>query len=339
MSQTRTIITLMLSMWFVREVAAEEKPKHIAEPKRQVAAPELGSVRQFDLLDGGKRLLITSWSRADGDLVTRVLTVDPENGKIDRTLAEEKGAWIDPRPPAKVAFLESDGKTVVVPGPERKPLRLNALTGEVIKAESAEFAAHWTLRGDLEKAGVDPAKPQHWFRLSTRAQWLGALAAEKEGESHRLVLFDPKKGDLALLAKIGEINFNVLPFHDGTKAVVMRQENPEKIEWTAVEIWDLVERKKIKRHELAPTFSTIGMKVSRDGRFIVFHEYMVQQLYVFDLGTGKFVAVVGTGCSAFDIAADGSSITALAGQWKNGTLIPTHIAVYDISGAVPKAVK
>jgi hypothetical protein len=135
--------------------------------------------------------------------------------------------------------------------------------------------------------------------------------------------------------------FDLRPTSDGRRVYVFLEENPEKIEWTHIEEWNLVAARLLRKMPLKPPPTSIGMKLTRDGNSLFLHEYMVQGVFIWDFRACKFVGFIGTsgGCEAFDVTPDGRVAVTFEGPWENGALMPHKLVLYDTSPYVGSAAK
>ena len=335
----------------------------LTKPLREHPRPPLQHVRSLHLTPDATRLVLHEWRRGEGGGDTdldRVVVVDVAGAKVLKVLVEEQGVNVEHRP----MRIADDGRSVLVGEPEG--LHVYDLTsGKRVKehpAPKGKYFSGYEFSGDGRRAAagvLDDARTVIWdvatgeptivrldfvprgasaitFPLAGRSEILVLALGDREGEKTTVSLLEPKSGKRTTLAEF-EGNADVLPTRDGKRAYVMRQEDPQHVRWTAIEEWDLATAKRTRRFEMKPPLSSIGLVLSRDGNTLFLHEYLAQPVTVWDLKRGKLVGIVAPelgGCQSFAISPDGSKLVAFIGPWKQGTLIPEKLAVYDTSALI-----
>lgn len=149
-------------------------------------------------------------------------------------------------------------------------------------------------------------------------------------------LVDPESGKVQKLLEDGK-PFDIQLAPDGSRAFVLRQNDPDKIDWTDIETWSIATAEKTGTLKLKFPLVSIGLWLTADSKQMFAHQYMMQQGLVLGMQNGALAGAVGPeqgGFTAFDITADGKKLVGLSGDWVEGDLKAEKIAVYDTSPLV-----
>jgi WD40 repeat protein len=330
------------------------------KPLRELALPGKGDIRGMSVTPDAKRLVFHELDRtAEGAGVSRVSVVDLASGKV--TLLQQ---WAQAAGQRMLA-IAPDGKSVVLEEVEDGLAgRYDLATGKKIRRYDSPGnktvgslqvspdgkrmaggsrdlgAVYWDLeKGDANHVALDFVSNEVGFfvyPLSGRKTLLVIALPEKKGDPTKLVLVEPEGGGKRPLTEIGE-NFDIRFDSSGKTLFVFRQRNPDKVAWTNIEVWDVDTAKITRTIDLKPPMSSMGLTLTHDGRHLFLHQYMMQQAVVWNLKQGQPTAVVAPengGFSAMAITPDGNVLVGLSGQWKNGSLRPDKIALFDTSSLV-----
>jgi hypothetical protein len=119
----------------------------------------------------------------------------------------------------------------------------------------------------------------------------------------------------------------------GTLGWLRWEGSPEEEERKGIDIFDLKSGKLGKTLPIDESFTTYGGQVTEDGRFLLEHSYLVQQIAIRDLTSGNFVGIVAPesgGFGAFDLTRGDRQVIGVCGPWNQGTLKTDKIAVFEL---------
>jgi DNA-binding beta-propeller fold protein YncE len=330
----------------------------LTKPVQEHDLPGIESVTGIAITpDGGKA--IVHQSEFGDQPFDRVSVVDVATGKVERVLTEDK------LPHVRHLRVADDGRSVFMfvrtgmvqydlatgkalktfDPPEGKRVTDMAYSADghrmagAVRADGA--AALWdfmTGRSSLVKLSFVPEEIEYQvYPLSARNELLVTFELE-EGNKKRIVLFDP----VAMTAKtVGAFprTVGLLPAVDGKRAFLFRHDEVFQEPSKSIEEWDLTTLKVIRRYPLKPPVGAIGASLSPDEGTLYLHENMVQSLVIWNLKQDRIIAVVGPergGFRAYGLSRDRKKLVGIVGLWKQGTLQPEKLAVYDISKFVPE---
>jgi WD40 repeat protein len=329
----------------------------VRKPLKEFSIPVKGEIRGVSVSPDAKHLVFHELaSKEDGSSVSRVSVMELATGKVTRLQEWPQMAM------QRMLVIAPDGKSVVLEelkdgsagrydlatgkriqrydSPKDKPVgSLHASPdGKRMAGGSRDFGAvYWDLEhGEVHQAGLDFVSTKVGFLvypLSARKTLLVIALPAKEGDPTKLVLVEPDTGKTRQLTEIVE-NFDVQFDAGGKTLFVFRQRSPDKVAWTGIELWDVDSAKITRTIDLKPPMSSIGLTLTRDGRHLFLHQYMMQHAVVWDLTRGKLTAVTGPengGFSTFSITPDGDKLIGVYGNWEEGSLKADKLGLFDTS--------
>ncbi len=332
----------------------------VRKPLKEFALPVKGDIRNISVTPDAKRLVFHELAnKEDGTGVSRVSVMELATGKVTRLQEWPQMAM------QRMLAIAPDGKSVVLEelkdgsagrydletgkrvqrygSPKDKPVGSLHVSpdGKQMAGGSRDFGAvYWDLeRGEVHHAALDFVSNKAGFLvypLSARKTLLVIALPAKKGDPTKLVLVEPDTGGTRPVTEIAE-NFNICFDEAGKTLYVFRQGNPDKVVWTRNELWDVDTAKITRTIDLKPPMSSIALTLTRDGRYLFLHQYMMQQAVVWDISRGKPVAVAGPengGFSAFTITPDGGILIGIYGNWVEGSLLADKIGLFDTSPLV-----
>jgi WD40 repeat protein len=331
----------------------------IRKPTKDLALTVKGAIREIRTTADSKRLLIHEWIEKEEGEISRVSVQDLASGKV--TLLQE---WPDAAD-QPMLHPAADGRSVVLLSPEegvadrfdletgKRTRRYDAPKGQTIgfpqfssdgkrmaAASDARVAVDWDLEtGTIRETplGFVPRETQFVVMpFSARKTLLVVTAPATEEDKAGLFLVEPEGGEPIPLTQVGG-NFDVRLDVTGKTLFIFRQKDPTRIVWTGIELWDVDTGKLRRTVPLRPRVSSIGLEFTQSGRHLFLHQYLSQQIAVWDLERGKVVAVVGPelgGFRTFCITPDGSKLIGIYGNWVQGSLQANKIGVFDTAPAV-----